>query len=202
MTSIYNYIESGILEQYVLGNTNIQEAKEVERMAVTYAEVKKELESISRRLEAYASKNALMAHATIKPFILAIIDYSERLQSGETVSYPPVLTEKSVIDDYSLWLNRGDMVFDETDSIFAKLIGYTQEMVTAIVWLTEYAPHEVHHNEYERFLIVEGSCNIVVEGVVHSLHPGNYFQIPLHKKHVVEITSPIPCKIILQRVAA
>jgi mannose-6-phosphate isomerase-like protein (cupin superfamily) len=202
MTSIYNYIESGILEQYVLGNTNTQETKEVERMAVTYAEVKKELESISYRLEAYANKNALTAHLTIKPFILAIIDYSERLQRGEEVSYPPVLTEKSVIDNYSFWLNREDMVFDEADGIFAKLIGYTQEMVTAIVWLTEYAPHEVHHNEYERFLIVEGSCNIVVEGVVHSLYPGNYFQIPLHKKHVVEITSTIPCKIILQRVAA
>ena len=73
---------------------------------------------------------------------------------------------------------------------------------TAIVWIKEYAPQEVHDHEFEKFLVVEGSCNIIVEDKIHTLIPGDYFAIPLHKKHLVEVTSIIPCKVILQRIAA
>lgn len=94
------------------------------------------------------------------------------------------------------------MVSSDTDNIYAKIIGYTPEATTAIVWLKDYAPHEVHDNEYERFLIVEGTCDIIVEDQVNQLVPGDYFAIPLHKNHLVKVTSSIPCKVILQRVAA
>ena len=94
------------------------------------------------------------------------------------------------------------MVSTDQEEVFAKIIGYTPEAITAIVWLKDYAPHEVHDNEYERFLIVEGTCDIIVEDEVNQLVPGDYFAIPLHKKHLVKVTSSIPCKVILQRVAA
>jgi mannose-6-phosphate isomerase-like protein (cupin superfamily) len=60
----------------------------------------------------------------------------------------------------------------------------------------------VHDNEFEKFLILEGSCTITIEEEAHHLVPGDYLAIPLHKSHQVTITSEIPCKIILQRVAA
>jgi quercetin dioxygenase-like cupin family protein len=41
-----------------------------------------------------------------------------------------------------------------------------------------------------------------VEDEVNQLVPGDYFAIPLHKKHLVKVTSSITCKVILQRVAA
>ncbi|MEO5942329.1 MAG: cupin domain-containing protein, partial [Ferruginibacter sp.] len=106
------------------------------------------------------------------------------------------------IETYAPWLNRSDMTAPDNEAIFAKIIGYTPEATTAIVWIKEYAPHEVHDHEYEKFLVVEGTCDIIVEGKVHSLIPGDYFAIPLHKKHVVKVTSIIPCKVILQRIAA
>jgi mannose-6-phosphate isomerase-like protein (cupin superfamily) len=75
-------------------------------------------------------------------------------------------------------------------------------MTTAVVWLEHGAPPETHTNELEKFLIVEGTCNIIVDGRDHHLKPGDLFNIPLHLSHTVLVTSSITCKIILQRVAA
>ena len=52
------------------------------------------------------------------------------------------------------------------------------------------------------FLIVEGTCTILVENEVYQLVPGDYFAVPLHKSHILKVTSEIPCKVILQRIAA
>ncbi len=196
------YIESGILEQYVLGSTSQAESTEVELMAATDPAIRLEIEAIEEALEAYAMENAVAPNPVIKPFLLATIDYTERLKGGEPVTMPPVLNKNSVIEDYVPWLNRSDLLLPDNDDIFAKIIGYTPEAVTAIVWIKEYAPQEVHDHEFEKFLIVEGTCDIVVGDEVHALVPGDYFAIPLHKNHLVKVTSTIPCKVILQRIAA
>jgi mannose-6-phosphate isomerase-like protein (cupin superfamily) len=202
MLTNQEYIDSGILEQYVLGLADPDESKEVEMMAAADPEIQQEIEAITRSLEIFAKANAVEPGPVVRPMILATIDYTERLKNGEPVSEPPIMNENSQVADYTTWLNRADMASPGTDDIFAKIIGYTPEALTAIVWLKDYAPHEVHDNEYERFLIVEGTCNIIVGDEVNSLVPGDYFAIPLYKKHMVKVTSSIPCKVILQRVAA
>jgi mannose-6-phosphate isomerase-like protein (cupin superfamily) len=113
-----------------------------------------------------------------------------------------MLNENSVVEDYAAWLNRNDMVLRDGEDLYAKIIGFTPETITAIAWIKDYSPHEVHDHEYEKFLIVEGTCNIIVDDEVNELVPGDYFAIPLHKTHMVKVTSAIPCKVILQRVAA
>ncbi len=202
MTSDKEYINSGMLEQYVLGYTSPAESTEVELMAATYPAIKMEIEAIHESLEAYAMEQAIKPNPIIKPFLLATVDYSKRIKNGEPATVPPVLNESSAIEDYAPWLNRTDMMVPDDNDIFAKIIGYTPEAITAIVWIKEYAPHEVHDHEFEKFLIVEGTCNIIVEDTVHALIPGDYFAIPLHKNHLVKVTSAIPCKVILQRIAA
>lgn len=202
MFSVSQYIETGILELYVLGIAPNEERNEVERLALEHIEIQKEIEVIKASLENFADVHRLKPNPVIKPFLMATIDYTERLKNGETPSMPPLLSANSAITDYSQWLNRSDMVSLDTEDVFAKIIGYTPEAITAIVWLKDYAPHEVHDNEYERFLIVEGTCDIFVEDEIHQFVPGDYFAIPLHKKHMVKVTSSIPCKVILQRVAA
>ncbi|MBK7884437.1 MAG: cupin domain-containing protein [Chitinophagaceae bacterium] len=203
MSNIKKYIESGILESYLLGITNPVETNEVEQMASTYAEIKSELDKISTSLETYAHTHAIAPNPVIKPFLMAIIDYSERMQKGEPATFPPILDAGSSIDDYTNWLNRADMQPPgDFKEMFAKIIGYTPGAITAIAWIKHMAPEEVHDNEYEKFLIIEGTCNIIVDEKVHSLTPGDYFPIPLYKNHHVQVTSAIPCKVILQRIAA
>jgi mannose-6-phosphate isomerase-like protein (cupin superfamily) len=196
------YIGSGILEQYVLGCISASESQEVELMAANNDAVRMEIEAIREALEAYALAHVIAPDPIVKPFLLATIDYSERMKNGETASEPPFLTEKSVIADYDKWLNRSDMVPWNDQAIYAKIIGYTPQALTAIVWLKDYAPQEVHDNELEKFLIVEGTCDVIVGDEINPLFPGDYFTIPLHKKHMIKVTSTIPCKVILQRVAA
>lgn len=202
MKTVKEYIDSGILEHYVLGCTSAEESIQVELLINEYPAIRMEITAIQTALECYAMEHAITPNPVIKPFLLATIDYSERLKNGEPATQPPVLHAKSVIEDYTNWLNRADMIARGEENIYAKIIGYTPEAITAIVWIKDYAPQEVHDNELERFLVVEGSCNIIVEEEVYALVAGDYFAIPLHKGHMVKVTSALPCKIILQRIAA
>ncbi len=202
MMSTKEFMESGILEQYVLGIATPIECEEVEKMAAADEGIREEIEAIEMAILTYANANGVKPASTIKPFVMATIDYTERLQNGEQPAAPPLLGAGASITDYAEWLERDDMIAPETEDVFAKIIGYTPEALTAIVWLKDSAPHEVHDDEYERFLIVEGSCEITVEDDVNKLGPGDYFAIPLHKTHALKVTSSIRCKVILQRVAA
>ncbi len=202
MFSVSEYIETGILELYVLGIASDEERKEVERLILEHVEIREEIEQIKASIKDYAEAHKLEPNPVVKPFLMATIDYTERLKKGELPSIPALLSANSVIADYNQWLSRPDMVSSVTEDVFAKIIGYTPQAITAIVWLKDYAPHEVHDNEYERFLIVEGTCDIIVEDQIHQFVPGDFFEIPLHKKHMVKVTSSMPCKVILQRVAA
>jgi anti-sigma-K factor RskA len=48
------YIESGIIESYVLGVTTVGESTEVEQLALEYPEIQAEIESVSNTFENYA----------------------------------------------------------------------------------------------------------------------------------------------------
>jgi mannose-6-phosphate isomerase-like protein (cupin superfamily) len=197
------YIGSGILESYIMGATTIDESKQVEEILASYPEVRKEYDEISNAMESYAEAHAIEPNITMKPLLLATINYSERLKNGEAPEFPPILNENSKPSDYDRWLNRDDMALPEDfDSLYARIIGYSPQATTAIIWIKDVAPPEVHNAEFEKFLIIEGSCDITIEDEVHHLVPGDYLSIPLYKEHNVQITSDIPCKIILQRVAA
>ena len=196
-------INSGILELYVFGETTEAESKLIEEMAAVHTELAQEIEEISITLEKYAIANAISPDPIVKPFLMAIIDYSDRMKAGEVYSVPPLLNEDSVPDDYLQWLSRSDMAMPhEFEEVFAKIISYSETVITAIVWISNMAPQEVHDHEYEKFLILEGTCDIHIADETHHLQAGDFLTIPLHKQHHVKVTSLIPCKVILQRVAA
>ena len=204
MSDVREFIESGILELYVLGDTDAEQTRDVERMAATHEEVRAELKEISEAVEAYATAHALEPNPTLKPFLLGTIDYMTRMANGEQPTVPPLLTERSRVDDYAEWLNRDELQLREPlrDGALVRIIGHTPEATTAIVWLKEGAPPETHTAEHEKFLVVEGTCDITINEKVHSLSAGDVLIIPLHATHWVRVTSDTPCKIILQRAAA
>ena len=204
MTKIENYINSGILEIYVLGLTTPEENTEVLAMANSHIEIRNEIDIIIDTLKCLSENDApVKPSETIKPFLFSIIDYTERLKAGEEICEPPILNPDSKIIDYSEWLERSDIFLPEDFNEFhAKIIGYTKEAITTITWIKSGAPIEVHENEFERFLIIEGSCDITIDDKIHHLKVGDYMEIPLHVNHNLVVTSKIPCKVILQRVAA
>ncbi|WP_316809997.1 cupin domain-containing protein [Pedobacter heparinus] len=203
MKDLQTLIDSGILELYVLGQTTEQENLHIEQMKATHPQIQQEIDQISLALEKYALEHAVKPDPIIKPFLLATIDYTDRVKSGELITPAPLLDEISTESNYRYWISRKDMIPPHYfEDVFAKIISYTAQAITAIVWLKHMAPQEVHDNEFERFLILEGSCNIHIENEIHSLTPGSYLEIPLHKRHHVIVTSQQPCKVLLQRIAA
>lgn len=203
MSPLIEYIESGILELYVMGMTSSLEAAEVERMASAHPEIRTEIENISLAMEGYALAHAVKPRATVKPLLMATIEYIERLKNGEQPASPALLTSTSKISDYQQWLDRSDMLAPASfEGLYAKIIAATPEVTTGIVWISGMTDYEIHHDEHESFLIVEGTCDFIIGEEVHSLVPGDFLAIPLHKPHWARITSAIPCKAIIQRRAA
>jgi len=203
MKNAEEYIKTGILEMYVLGLTSDEENLEITKLADANVEIRNEIDAITDALITHAEKDVKAIDPTIKPMFMATMDYTKRLEAGEAPTQPAILHGNSKVIDYKAWLDREDMIAPaDYDNIFVKIIGYDAKATTAITWIKEGTPYETHKTEYEKFLIVEGSCDIITDAKVYSLMPGDYLSIPLHVRHQVKITSKIPCKIILQRVAA
>lgn len=200
---IEQYINSGIIELYVMGALSSEEEKEFCFMASQYPEIHTEIERVNSTLESYAVANAKTPDLTVKPMLMATLDYMQRLENGEIPVAAPSLHKNSKKEDFSQWLKREDMQAPIAyDHAFIKIISYGGPANTAIVWLKEGSPEEVHTDEYESFLILEGTCNIIINNEVHQLYPGDYLTIPLHATHSVQVTSATPCKLILERKAA
>jgi anti-sigma-K factor RskA len=68
--NIKAYIESGILELYVLGNLSPEERLQVEEMAVKHADVKAEIAQIEQSLEFYAEEYAVEPPEAVRNKVL------------------------------------------------------------------------------------------------------------------------------------
>jgi anti-sigma-K factor RskA len=73
------YIESGILELYVLGQLTAQEQAEVEAMAAQYPEVKQEIDAIELAMEQYAVAQAVQPAEGLDQKILARITQEKEI---------------------------------------------------------------------------------------------------------------------------
>lgn len=112
--NIQAYIESGILEEYVLGTVTPQEKQEVECMSHIYPEIKEELLRTESALEEYALKHQTPPPPSLKESIFAQMNFdapaeepnAENATEQQTVSQAdavapaqPVRTEARVIDN-------------------------------------------------------------------------------------------------------
>ncbi len=83
---IQAYIQSGIIESYVLGLASAEESAELETLRLQYPEVSESISEFSQLLEEQALKNAIAPPADVKAKIMAAIKDEER-QAG-IVSLP------------------------------------------------------------------------------------------------------------------
>jgi anti-sigma-K factor RskA len=70
LEDIKAYIESGILELYVLGDVTPEEKLQVEAMAAKHPSIKAELNEIERSLELYAAENAIEPSENLRGRVL------------------------------------------------------------------------------------------------------------------------------------
>ena len=194
-------MESGLLELYALGDLKGPEFDIVDRAVSSDPSLLEELNKIEDALFLYAQANAIAPGPTVKPFLMARVDYQERLRNGEAPDRVPVLNPDSKIEHFERWLKRDDMQLKpDYKEVQITILSDEPDKMTSIVWLQTGAPPETHETEHEKFLILEGACDLTIGAVIHVLKPGDYWSVPLHVSHHVKVTSRKPCKLILQRV--
>lgn len=93
MEDINLYIESGILELYVLGDLSPAERLEVENMAVSHPEVQKELNNIAATMEQFAVENEIEPPEYLRSAVLGQLQFS---QTNPVNPLPSSKTEKVV----------------------------------------------------------------------------------------------------------
>jgi anti-sigma-K factor RskA len=74
---IQAYIQSGIVETYVLGVASAEEVAEIEKLRLTYPEVDKAIDEFSESLETEAFANAIAPPPEVKAKIMAAINHEK-----------------------------------------------------------------------------------------------------------------------------
>lgn len=95
MENLKAYIESGVLELYVLGDLSPEETLQVEEIAAQNPEVRAEIAAIEEAMEQYAMQNAVEPSADVETRLfeklgLSEVDEQENIQSAPA----PVYTEE------------------------------------------------------------------------------------------------------------
>ena len=92
------YINSGIIEQYLFGNVSPQERQEVECMSHIYPEIKNELLSQQSAIEQYAMATQIAPPADLKAKILQKIkEQNKTADTQQTVNQPEVAISEDVV---------------------------------------------------------------------------------------------------------
>lgn len=71
------YIESGVIESYVLGMAEAQEAAELEQLSRQYPEIRKAIDEFELNLEKQALAGAVMPSHDVKKRLLATLDFEK-----------------------------------------------------------------------------------------------------------------------------
>lgn len=93
MEDIKQYIESGILELYVLNDLTPEEKLEVEKNAEIYPAIKQELNEISQTMELYADDNAIEPRESLREIVI------NQLLAEAPVSIQPISSKNILVED-------------------------------------------------------------------------------------------------------
>ncbi len=187
------------IERYVLGELPADQCRALEAAAGADATLRSLIDELQGGLECLARLNAVPPPPGVKQRIL---DAAES-HAHERAMRPPVIHAASTAADFAPWTDTPEMVRPvDAEDVFFIPFADNADGLSALVWLVSGSPEETHTDRIEKFLIVEGSCQIAYRHEVHALEAGDVFSIPLHTPHTVKVTSTVPCKIILQRIAA
>jgi hypothetical protein len=195
---IQEYINSGIIDEYCLGLLSVLEQQEVEMQCSTYPELNKELLTAQALLFNYAAQFAQTPACGLEAQIWNTL---ENRQKEEKMS----LLDLPIIDRYSnheRWLNAVRPFLpppNSSETIF-KVLRNEGGIEQYVVVTDTNVPAEVHTSQYERILILKGSCECKVGSNTISLGPGGFIDIPLHIVHSIQLLSP-QVTAILQRIA-
>jgi len=189
---IAQYIASGILEEYASDLLPENEANEVRVHIDAYPELRAELLAIEESLEHYTMKKQVLPPFSIRAKVL------ERV-----AALPPRITFNSNASDYNEWLELPEHQTPEDLEEFAySPINADPACTFVVVWFRNGEKEHVHKRTTETALLLEGTCEMTIDGETVSYSPGDVVVIQPGMTHSVNVTSSTPMKALVMRMAS
>lgn len=186
-------IAPGTLELYVMGALSKEESHAIRELSQADAELRTEIAGIEKDLEALARAGRVETSGLLRARIMEKVRTTERF---------PSLLRGSTASDFSFWMQDiPTPSLNDYDNIHATALACSHHIPTELVWVKSHVEEEAHTDVLESFLLLEGTCEVVMPDRVIALVPGDVMKIPLNTAHSIRVTSIVPCKAIVQRQA-
>ena len=195
---ITEYINSGILHDYCINALPADKRTEVERMCVLYPEVKKELEQMRQAFDKFADASSKWKLPEVKEGMWNVLENINKEKAGKLDDLP-VLNKYS---DHNRWKHIIQPLMPKEipeDPLITPLRNSGGVMQVLMIGKTG-VDDEVHENERESFLVLEGECECYIDDKVYNLGPGGFIEIPMYAHHNVKVTSDYVVAV-MQRIA-
>ncbi|MFC4210883.1 cupin domain-containing protein [Pedobacter lithocola] len=191
-------LESGLLELYVLNLLEGDELSQVENLRLTSSAVRDEINKIELFFEQDALQHSVSVSTEIDAQMLKLFNQLNS-KTDLDISNLPLIDEDT---NYQNWLSLIENLIPRNgvDGTFTHLLTANDKVMQMLVVSEIDIKEEIHENELESFLILEGTCICTIDNSDFNMAAGDYMSIPLHKSHTVKITSP-SVTAILQHIA-
>ena len=200
------FLQSGIIENYHLGMASEEEVDRLLALCHKYPEAQnlldKGYQSFLYILESYAKTPPTRNLSSI---LNSVSSKSELIKASfvgtaqELDRFVPISAHSNV-EEWNKLL-AGLQPDDEYDNMFAKPLFHSDRQELTLVWAKEIVPDEIHTNQSESFFLLEGTADCYIGDKLYAMEKGDYMLIPLHVNHKVVITSMMPAKALMSRVA-
>ncbi len=194
--NIQEFIESGQLDAFVLGMLPSKEAAEVAALIAQYPALKVEAEAIEAALHQYGAA----VNADEKQKLFEAIDL---LELDATSLQHKQLPQIHKYSDAKAWLQTVKHLVptvNASNPLVQQIIHEDEQVCLYLVTTIEDVPMEIHQNEKESFLILQGSCTCYIGDNIVSLHAGGFVDIPMFTNHNVMVHPGQPVVAILQHI--
>ena len=185
---VQKYIESGVLEQYCLGNLNEADQAYLIQMTMLYPEVKAELTAVELAFEDISDLTAVEPARNMKQDILAAIGFTGE-NAPLNIDDLPVLRHST---DPGPWLRAfAHLIPDEpTENLTVNVIRDDAIVQQMLMTGNTDVPEEEHGEFYESLFVLKGRCECMIGDELFALGAGDFIEIPLNVKHDIKLVTP------------
>ncbi len=181
------FLNSGLLELYLIGKLDQEEVLLVNQMRVAHPEVVAELASLEAFFEREALQHAVKPDSRFDEKMQSLFLNLE-IEQVMQLSDMPLITSFSDADAWfemiSPLLPQGNF-----EGRFEKLLRNDDQVMQALVITPEGVDEEVHEDMHESFLILKGTCICTIGNETITMGPGSFMQIPLNQPHTIAVAS-------------
>ncbi|MFN0274699.1 MAG: cupin domain-containing protein [Chitinophagales bacterium] len=197
---VNDLLKSGILEMYCLGVATQEEMQLVKQYAEVHPIIRNEIASIEEALVSYAFYVHKQPSGIVKEGIINRILQEEASVTG----LPQLLSEKSTLEEWKTYLENNKIRKPDGDeALYMVEFSKTQNITTYIAWAEPGAfVEEEHADELERLFMLQGNCEIEVNGIRHFYKEGDFVEIKRNTLHKAVAVGERTMILIGQRYAA